>query len=99
MKYIFLLPALLMLVCSCKKKYTCACETAYTYKNTSGSYSTTTFPGSNSSYSEKLSKKQATAACNHEGTAIQTNFTNAMTNEGHEPLGKGESIITTCNIH
>jgi hypothetical protein len=45
-----------------------------------------------------MKQKQAYAACKHEQTAIQTNFTNGITESGKFPLVTGESIVSNCVI-
>lgn len=45
-----------------------------------------------------MKEKKAKAACQHEQTAIQTNFTNGITESGKYPLVSGESIVSTCAI-
>jgi hypothetical protein len=98
MKHI-LLPALFALAFSaCKKTYTCDCSTVYTYKSQSGDFITLTIPGDKSPYSQKMTKKQAIEACNHEQESTQSDFTNGITNSGQKPLGSGESIQTNCSI-
>lgn len=63
-----------------------------------GSYTSLTVPGETGAYSEKLTKKQAKAACEHQQVAIESNFTNGITDNGNLPLLAGESIKTECNI-
>jgi len=85
-------------VCPVKKIYTCSCNTTLTYKNSPTSYATEIFPGDKSAMDQKLTKKQATAACAHQQTAIQTNLTNGWTDNGKYPLEPGESITTECLV-
>jgi hypothetical protein len=81
---------------SCKKIYTCECNTTVTlYSNTDKQFYTSVLPASKTPYSEKMREKQAMAACQHEQIATETNFTNAMTDNGRYPLGAGESISTS----
>ncbi|MBA2613117.1 MAG: hypothetical protein H0U95_14200 [Bacteroidetes bacterium] len=83
---------------SCKKNYTCDCNTNSTLKTSNGDFVSIISPGSKTPYTEKMSKKQAIEACKHEQTSIQTNFTNGITGNGNSSLVAGESIVTSCNI-
>jgi hypothetical protein len=94
---LFLLP-LLFFFGACKKKYTCECNTTYTFLTNNNTFYTIVIPGNKSPYSVKMSEKQALAACEHEQTATQTNFTNAVTDDGNHPFQKGESVSTSCGI-
>jgi hypothetical protein len=99
MKHVLLSAFFVMTLMSCKKKYTCDCSTAYTYKSqNTGDYLTLTIPGDKNAYSQKMTKKQATDACKNQQDAVQSDFTNGITNNGQQPLGPGESIQTTCSI-
>lgn len=93
-KTLLLLLGIIISLCSCKKTYTCTCSTSYTFKNSGSGYTNIIIPGSKTAYSQKMSKKQATEACRHEQTAIQTNFSN-----GVSPLASGESVDTSCSIN
>jgi hypothetical protein len=95
---LLLLCPLLLSITSCKKTYTCTCNTDYTFKNTNGSYTSVVIPANGPAYTEKMKEKKAKAACQHEQTAIQTNFTNGITESGKYPLVTGESIVTKCAI-
>jgi hypothetical protein len=87
-----------LILCSCKKNYTCNCTTELKFKTNSGSYDTRYFPAKKEPYSSKMSKKQAESSCEHQRTAIETNFTSAYTDAGQFPLLPGESIRTNCLI-
>lgn len=95
---LLLLCPLLLSITSCKKTYTCNCNTTYTFKNTNGSFSSVVIPANGTAYNEKMKQKQAYAACKHEQTGIQTNFTNGITDNGRYPLVSGESIVSNCVI-
>lgn len=95
---LLLLCPLLLSISSCKKTYTCNCSTSYTYKSSNGGYSNIIIPANGASYSEKMTEKKAKVACQHEQTAIQTNFTNGITGNGQSSLVSGESIVTSCAI-
>ncbi|WP_317899280.1 hypothetical protein [Aurantibacillus circumpalustris] len=99
MKIIFVIFSSLFCLCSCKKIYTCECNTTFTQRLKSGNFITEVIPGSKTPYTEKLTSSQAEAACEHEEVATQTNFTNTMTNNGSFPLYPGESISTSCLVH
>lgn len=98
-KIIFPLFGIIVFLSSCKKTYTCTCNTSFTFKNSGGGYTNIIVPGSKTAYSQKMSKKQAVEACRHEQTAIQTNFTNGITGNGSSPLLTGESVDTSCGIN
>jgi hypothetical protein len=88
-----------LLLPSCKKIYTCECNTTVTYYSYSNKrFYTEVLPGSKTPYDKKLSNKQAKAACQHEETATQTNFTNWLTNNGAYSLIPGESVTTSCGL-
>ena len=95
---LILLAGLLFSLFSCKKTYTCNCNTSYTYKGSSGSYFTIIIPANKTPYSQKMNLKKANSACKHEQFAIQTNFTSAITDNGKYPLTTGESIVASCAI-
>jgi len=99
MKKTFQLLTCIVCLTSCKKIYTCECNTTYTYLQVDNTYKTEVYPGSNTAYSEKMKKKQAESACAHEQNAIETNFTNGVTSEGTVPFKKGESVSTSCELH
>ena len=98
-KTLLLLLGIILSLCSCKKTYTCSCSTSYTFKNSSSGYTNIIIPGSKTSYSQKMTKKQAVEACRHEQNSIQTNFTNGITGNGSSPLLTGESVDTSCGIN
>ncbi len=89
---------LLFSLASCKKKYTCSCNTNATLKASNGGYVSQVMPGSKTQYTEKMTQKQAKEACKHEEDAIQSDFTNGWTGNGQSPLLAGESIVTSCSI-
>jgi len=96
-KKLLLLSGFLYLT-SCKKIYTCECNTTYTRLQNDKTFVTEIFPGSANPYSEKMKKQQAESACKHEEVATQTNFKNAVTSGGFYPLKSGESISTSCSL-
>ena len=99
MKTLFFLFITLICFSSCKKVYTCECNTTFTQKLSNGNFITEVIPGNKTPYSEKLSNSQAEAACEHEEVATETSFTNTMTDNGNQLLDPGESISTSCIVH
>jgi hypothetical protein len=97
MKIKFLLLASILYLTACKKTYTCECNTTYTFRNNGGGLHTITVPGNSEPYSEKMKEKQAKTACEHEEVAIQTDFSNAVTNNSGQ-MQPGESIKTSCGL-
>lgn len=97
MRLLLLFPFIL-LGFGCKKSYQCNCTTTVVMKFSSGSTDTRIFPNTPEAYSEKLTKKQAEASCEHQEQAVLSSFTNAWTNNGMFPLESGESIVTECVI-
>ncbi|MBL7933767.1 MAG: hypothetical protein JNL60_17825 [Bacteroidia bacterium] len=98
MKYTFYF-LLTLSLCSCKKNYTCECNTTVTYYSSPDSrFYTIVIPGNKNRYSEKMSIKNAKSACEHEQVAVQTNFTNWLTNNGRYTLRAGESVQTSCGL-
>lgn len=94
----FLAGTLAISLVSCKKKYTCTCNTNYTFKNSGGGLTTIIIPAKNETYSQKMTEKQARAACRHEATTIESNFQNGITGSGYYSLQDGESIDTSCGL-
>ena len=89
----------LALFCSCKKSYTCECNTTITYYSTSNNqFYTVVEPGNKVAYDQKLSNKQAKAACQHEENSVQTNFLNWFTYNSQYTLKVGESVSTSCGL-
>jgi len=82
---------------SCKKSYTCNCTT--TDRDSSGStVQTYTYKNSSTVYSEKMSKKQAEAACKHEEQAVHSTYSNWFSNNGSSPDPK-YTTTTSCQIN
>ncbi len=101
-KRIFLSVVVSLLFFSCRKTYTCECYTTFVllFTNSQGAsyYGSGVIPGSKTPYTEKLSEKQARAACRHEEAATEESFTKVITNNGSSPLGYGESVKTSCGL-
>lgn len=98
MKNKLLLGVGIFCLASCKKIYTCECNTTVTYLTTSGSYHTEIIPGSKAAYTQKMTETQAKSACAHEVAAVQTDFGNGLTGNGNYVLQSGESISTDCAL-
>ncbi|MGZ3930546.1 MAG: hypothetical protein ACXVPQ_08325 [Bacteroidia bacterium] len=81
----------------CKKEYTCDCKITWTHFNGSNSV-TTDWPGTSESFTKKMTKKEAQSACDHEQSAILTNFMNAFTDNGNESLPEGEKFSSSCSL-
>lgn len=95
---ILILSPILISFASCKKNYTCNCNTSYTFQNTSGGFTNIIIPANGTSYNEKMTEKKAKAACMHEQASIRTDFTNGITGNGQYSLVLGESVVTSCSI-
>lgn len=88
----------LLLLYSCKKNYTCACSVKRVFYASDQKLHTVENGGSSTVYTQKLTKKQATAACTHEENAMQTSLTNWYTYNGSYTYKKGESLTATCAL-
>lgn len=93
----FLLLASLLYFASCKKTYTCECNTTHVYTDNNGKRVTEVLPGDNSSYSQKMTKSQAESACQHEQTAVQTDLTNGVTGNGSGNTNS-QTIAASCSL-
>ena len=87
---------LLLSLVSCRKTYQCTCTTTIVFKNSSGNFETRVHPGTKEDYHEKLSKKQAIAACDHMEEAAENSAKAVLTNNGAYTLKDGESIASDC---
>jgi hypothetical protein len=95
MKKIIFLLVITACFSSCKKTYTCNCVTTFTYPGTSypdDTYSSTP----DISYTQNMSKRKATAACEHEGKNINQTYTNMRTGNGQTNSSAG--ISTKCSL-
>jgi hypothetical protein len=95
-----IIPALaiaMLSLASCKKAYTCACTSTWSYTIGSTSY-TDTYDDDAAVYSKKMSKKTAQAACDAEKASVEKTFQNAITENGQYPMDSGESLSTTCTL-
>lgn len=83
-------------VVSCKKTYTCDCEVSQTIEMPNGTTETQTIKNTSVAYSKKMTKKQATAACDHEAFAVKSSFANlAGGSSGQVPATE---IPITCTV-
>ncbi len=83
---------------SCKKKYTCDCSTLVKMSYNSSTNYSGTFQADKKQYSEKMTKKQAEVACEHQRTAIETDFKNGYQGTDTYRIISGDVVITTCSI-
>lgn len=84
---------------SCKKNYTCNCTTTtMAYNYSTGQLRPIVAEGDGVSYSQKLSKKNAEAACKHEEVAIQQSLYNAWTDNGYTIRRPDETVTTVCEL-
>jgi hypothetical protein len=81
---------------SCKKEYTCECVTTDTYTNNRVTM-VQVYNADSKAYGKKMTEKQAKAACDAEGPAVQSNFIDLYKNATGQPL-KNEVIATTCKL-
>jgi len=68
------------------------------YSNGSG-FDTRIFPSDKKPYNKSLTKGQAQGACQHQSSAIQSSFTELLTDHGNDPLKPGEDIVTKCILY
>jgi hypothetical protein len=81
---------------SCKKAYTCECIT--TDKETvSGVVTEKTYKNGSTAYGKKMTKKQAEAACKHEGEALHSSYESFLTENGNSPVND-VTTTTTCSL-
>lgn len=98
--HFFLLLSAGLLFVSCKKNYTCECSSVITlyYESDKKFHTDPPYNNHTAPYSEKMKKKQAIAACEHEQRVTQSNLVNAFTANGRDPFRAGESVVTTCKL-
>lgn len=97
-KYLIVLFSVLALA-SCKKKYTCDCSTVVSESRGGGTTNYLfTFPADKKQYSEKMTKKQAEAACEHQQNAIETVFKNGYKGSSNYVIVSGDIVVTTCSL-
>jgi hypothetical protein len=82
---------------SCRKQYTCNCVFTIT-SNNNGSTTTSQYRNTSTTYSEKMKKEKADAACDHEAIAVQSTYTALFTNNGTIPPDPSLNYNTTCTL-
>jgi len=95
--HLFLISIVVIAIISCKKTYTCDCETN-TVISFMGSGDSTYTKSKTVPYSEKMTENQAKSACDHEAAAIKTteeNFINSLFPPG---FGIFTQVSTTCDL-
>ncbi|MBA2613118.1 MAG: hypothetical protein H0U95_14205 [Bacteroidetes bacterium] len=94
MKYIYILPFLIIAFSSCKKKYNCHCNTTASFTNSgnTGSYNSKTAP-----MNKKMTKKQATAVCADEAKNLDATYANFITNNGTSS-SNGVTAHSVCSL-
>lgn len=81
---------------SCKKNYTCDCVTTEN-KGRRGFVMNSTYKNTSTSYTEKMTKKQAKSACKHEEEAITSSYKNWRTENG-TTADPDANASTSCNL-
>ncbi|PBQ31869.1 hypothetical protein CNR22_08830 [Sphingobacteriaceae bacterium] len=76
---------------SCKKTYVCECTTSSNYTGT-----TDYNKSSAKTYGSKMTKKQATAACDHEAESIESTFENSFSENG--TAATNATVMTSCEL-
>ncbi len=79
-RFLFLAILLLTGLSACKKKYNCSCTTTVYYVYNQQSY----VVSDTKPMDKKLSKKEASAVCDHEAKNINDTYTNLFTNNGNQ---------------
>jgi hypothetical protein len=90
MKRIVFILIAFMLLTSCRKKYNCFCNTTIQFNMGQDYYTSRNTP-----ISEKMTKKQAQAVCDHEADDINQMYTNYWTNSGNYSAN-GTTFYTQC---
>ena len=95
--HLFLISIVVIAIISCKKTYTCDCETD-TVISFMGSGDSIYSKSKTVPYSEKMTEKQAQSACDHEASSIKTTEENAIKNQIPSGLGISTQVSTTCDL-
>ena len=90
MKNLILLFLFSLFICACKKNYNCRCSTTVIQGYTQDYYVSKTKP-----ISQKTTKKQAKAICDHEADDLNTTYYNTFTNNGNRSAN-GAVATTNC---
>ena len=94
MKKLIFIIALTTIFASCKKKYNCRCNTTVIFAN--AGYQST-YLTKNVPMTEKMTEKQAKAACAHEALSINDTYTNFITNNSNWS-SNGLNPSTICSL-
>ncbi len=78
-KFYLVVLACVLVLMSCKKTYTCECTLIrnHTSHGSPDSTYTENYNGGSSAYGQKMTEKQAKAACKHEEQSILSNYESA----------------------
>ena len=95
--HLFLISIVVIAIISCKKTYTCDCETD-TVISFMGSGDSIYSKSKTVPYSEKMTAAQAKSACDHEASSIKTTEENAIKNQIPPGLGISTQVSTTCDL-
>jgi hypothetical protein len=85
--------ALAISFASCKKSYTCACTTTLNFSGSTPS----TYKDDATSYSKKMNKKTAEAACDNKKASLDASWKNGLTDNGTDP-NPGVTASTSCDL-
>jgi hypothetical protein len=92
MKHLILLLIIVATITSCRKKYNCYCSTTVVNGYINDFHVSRSKP-----MSEKMTKKQAKAVCDHEAESINDTYTNLFTNSGTQS-SSGWVATTYCKV-
>ncbi len=95
--HLFLISIVVLAIISCKKTYTCDCETD-TVISFMGPRDSIYTKSKTVPYSEKMTAAQAQSACDHEAASIKTTEENAIKSQIPPGLGIFTQVSTTCDL-
>ncbi len=95
--HLFLISIVVIAIISCKKTYTCDCETN-TVISFMGSVDSVYSKSKIVPYSEKMTETQAKSACDHEAESIKTTEENAIKTYFPPGFGLSSNVSTTCDL-
>jgi hypothetical protein len=87
--------ALAISLASCKKSYTCACTTTINFNGST--ISNAYYKDDATSYSKKMNKKTAQAACDNKKASLDASWKNGLTDNGTYP-NPGITASTSCDL-
>ena len=93
MKKLIAIIFIVVTLLSCKKQYTCSCNTTFYDQGAQTIFNAKQIP-----ISKKLTKKQAQSVCDHEANNLDTLWYNYATNYGNSPLISGEKFYSSCAL-